>query len=65
MRERDGVDYYYCDGIGYRPAYQDTDVVYIVDDIDAGANTDVAFKKQIISLPYYWSDVLLGIGGGV
>ena len=39
-RVRGGVTYYYCGGIWYQPAYQGTTVVYIVNDIDAGANTD-------------------------
>ena len=42
---RGGASYYYCGGIWYRPAYQGTTVVYIVDDIDAGANTDVEFEE--------------------
>lgn len=42
---RAGVKYYYCGGIWYRPAYQGTTVVYIVDDIDEGANTMVEFEE--------------------
>ncbi len=42
-RIRGGVTYYYCSGIWYRPAYQGTTVIYIVEDIDSGANTDVEF----------------------
>ena len=42
-RVRAGRTYYYCGGIWYRPVYQGTTVVYIVDDIDQGANTDVEF----------------------
>lgn len=42
-RVRGGVTYYYCNGIWYRPAYQGTTVVYIVADIDSGANTNVEF----------------------
>ncbi len=42
-RVRAGRTYYYCSGIWYRPVYQGTTVVYIVDDIDAGASTDVEF----------------------
>jgi hypothetical protein len=42
---RGGVEYYYCGGIWYRPSYQGTQVVYIVEDIDAGANTDVEFEE--------------------
>ena len=44
MSQRNGVDYYYCGGIWYRPSYQGTNVIYIVEDIDAGANTDVEFE---------------------
>ena len=44
-RIRAGVTYHYCGGIWYRPAYQGTTVVYIVEDIDAGANTDVEFEE--------------------
>ena len=44
-RVRAGVSYYYCGGIWYRPSYQGTTVVYIVDTIDAGANTDVEFEE--------------------
>jgi hypothetical protein len=43
IRYRSGVKYYYCGSIWYRPAYQGTTVVYIVDDIEAGANTDLEF----------------------
>lgn len=42
-RVRGGVTYHYCGGIWYRPTYQGTTVVYIVDDIDQGANTNVEF----------------------
>ena len=45
VRMRAGVKYYYCGGIWYRPAYQGTTVVYIVDDIDEGANTMVEFEE--------------------
>lgn len=44
-RYRGGVTYYYCSGIWYRPAYQGTTVVYIVEDIDAGASTEVIFME--------------------
>jgi len=44
-RIRGGVTYYYCSGIWYRPAYQGTTVIYIVTDIDSGANTDVEFAE--------------------
>jgi len=42
---RGGVQYYYCGGIYYRPAYQGTTVVYIVDEIEPGANTNVEFEE--------------------
>jgi len=42
---RGGINYYYCGGIYYRPSYQGTTVVYVVDSIDAGANTDVEFEE--------------------
>ena len=45
-RVRGGRTYYYCGGIWYRPAYQGTTVVYIVDDIDSGASTDVVFMSE-------------------
>jgi hypothetical protein len=44
-RIRAGVSYYYCGGIWYRPAYQGTTVVYVVDTIDQGANTSVEFEE--------------------
>ncbi len=44
-RIRGGVTFYYCGGIWYRPAYQGTTVIYIVEDIDSGANTDVEFEE--------------------
>ena len=45
-RMRGGINYHYCGGIWYRPAYQGTTVVYIVDTVDAGANTDVEFEED-------------------
>jgi len=45
-RMRGGVSYHYCGGIWYRPAYQGTTVVYIVDTVDAGANTNVEFEED-------------------
>ena len=45
MRVRAGVNHYYCGGIWYRPVYQGTTVVYIVEDIDAGADTNVEFEE--------------------
>ena len=44
-RVRGGVNYYYCGGIWYRPTYQGTTVVYIVEDIDSGADTNVEFEE--------------------
>ena len=44
-RVRNGITYYHCGGVWYRPAYQGSSVVYIVDDIDAGANTNVEFGE--------------------
>lgn len=42
---RGGVSYYYCGGIWYRPTYQGTTVIYIVEDIDDGADTNVEFEE--------------------
>ena len=44
-RIRGGVTYYYCGGIWYRPAYQGTTVVYIVEEIEPGAETEVEFEE--------------------
>ena len=44
-RLRRGVTYYHCSGIWYRPVYEGTTVVYIVHDIDSGANTEVEFEE--------------------
>ena len=44
-RIRGGVTYYYCSGIWYRPTYQGTTVVYVVEIIDSGANTNVEFEE--------------------
>ena len=44
-RVRAGRTYYYCSGIWYRPSYHGTTVVYVVEDIDAGANTNVEFEE--------------------
>lgn len=46
-RRRSGVTFYYCGGIWYRPAYQGTTVVYIVDEIEPGASTDVEFEEEV------------------
>ena len=40
-----GVTYYYCGGIWYLPSYSGTTVVYVVERIDSGANTDVEFEE--------------------
>ncbi len=45
-RIRGGATYYYCGGIWYQPGYQGTTVVYIVSDIDAGADTNVEFEED-------------------
>jgi hypothetical protein len=44
-RKRRGVTYYHCGGIWYRPAYRGTTVVYVVEDIDSGADTEVEFEE--------------------
>ena len=44
-RIRGGVTYYYCGNIWYRPVYQGTTVVYIVDEIESGADIDVIFLE--------------------
>jgi hypothetical protein len=44
-RIRDDVTYYYCDGIWYRPVYQGTTVIYIVEEIEPGADTEVEFEE--------------------
>ena len=44
-RMRGGVSYHYCGGIWYRPSYSGTTVVYVVDTIDSGANTNVEFEE--------------------
>ncbi len=46
-RVRGGVSYYYCGGIWYRPAYQGTTVIYVVETIEQGANTDVEFEEDV------------------
>jgi len=42
---RGGVNYYYCGGIYYQPVYQGTTVVYVVDSVEPGANTNVEFEE--------------------
>ncbi len=44
-RRRAGSLYYYCGGVWYRPMYHGTTVVYVVDSIDAGAETNVEFEE--------------------
>ena len=44
-RVRGGVTYYYCGNIWYQPSYQGTTVVYVVYEIESGANTDVEFEE--------------------
>jgi hypothetical protein len=44
-RVRGGVTYYYCGNIWYQPVYQGTTVVYVVNEIESGANTDVEFDE--------------------
>ena len=44
-RVRGGVTYYYCGNSWYRPTYQGTTVTYVVEEIEAGANTDVEFEE--------------------
>ena len=39
-----GVQSYYCGGVYYTPQQQGTTVVYVVDSIDAGADTNVEFE---------------------
>ena len=45
-RMRGSVNYYYCGGIWYQPSYQGTTVVYVVTEIESGANTDVEFEED-------------------
>lgn len=45
-RIRSGVTYYYCGGIWYLPSYQGTTVVYVVEEIESGASTDVEFEED-------------------
>jgi hypothetical protein len=44
-RVRASVTYYYCGGVWYRPVQSGTTVVYIVDEIEDGANTEVEFEE--------------------
>ena len=43
---RGGINYHYCGGIYYKPVYQGTQVVYVVDSIDPGADTNVEFEED-------------------
>jgi hypothetical protein len=43
---RAGVNYYYCGGIWYQPTYQGTTVVYVVSEVEPGANTNVEFEED-------------------
>lgn len=40
-----GYPHYYCGGIYYQPQQQGTTVVYVVSDVEAGANTNVEFEE--------------------
>jgi len=40
-----GINMYYCGGIYYRPVYQGTTVVYVVDKMDDGADVNVEFEE--------------------
>ena len=40
-----GITYNYCGGIWYQPTYQGSTVVYVVSEIEPGANTDLEFDE--------------------
>ena len=40
-----GYPHYYCGGIYYQPQQQGTTVVYVVNEIEPGANTSVEFEE--------------------
>ena len=40
-----GITYNYCGGIWYQPQYQGTNVVYVVTEIEPGAETNVEFEE--------------------
>jgi hypothetical protein len=42
---RGSVQYYYCSGIWYRPAFEGETVIYIVEEIEPGAETNVEFEE--------------------
>ena len=44
-RVRGGITYHYCGGIWYQPQYQGTTVVYVVNQVDPGADTNVEFEE--------------------
>ena len=45
-RVRGGITYHYCSGIWYQPTYQGTTVVYVVNQIEPGADTNVEFEED-------------------
>jgi len=45
-RLRAGVNYYYCGGIWYEPRYQGTTIVYVVNEIESGADTNIEFEED-------------------
>jgi len=40
-----GIPHYYCGGIYYQPQQQGTTVVYVVNNVEPGANTNVEFEE--------------------
>jgi fibrillarin-like rRNA methylase len=46
-RIRGSITYYYCGGIWYEPVYSGTTVVYVVDTIEDGADTNVEFEEEV------------------
>ncbi|MGB7451584.1 MAG: hypothetical protein WBM36_05615 [Lysobacterales bacterium] len=44
-RVRGGITYHYCGGIWYQPRYQGTTVVYVVNQVDPGADINVEFEE--------------------
>ena len=42
---RGGINYYYCGGIWYQPQYHGTTVVYVVNEVEPGANTNVEYEE--------------------
>ena len=45
MRPYGGVNMYYCGGIYYRPVHQGTTVVYVVENVEPGANQNVEIEE--------------------